>query len=453
MMIDNIGDNGNLAGKRFVFETLGCKLNFSESSHLSRALIEKGMKVADTGELADICLVNTCSVTEVAEKKGRQLVRRLHREHPGARIVVTGCYAQLNPEAFLSLEGVDLIIGARDKGRLLEYIEGLESRGVDGHLVHTAIEEVDSFEASISSEGRTRHFLKVQDGCDYRCSYCTIPKARGKSRNGTIEELVELARGVARSGGREIVLVGVNVGDFGRSTGEQFIDLLRALDEVEGIDRYRISSIEPNLITDEIIRFVAHSKRFAPHFHIPLQSGSDEVLKLMRRRYNRSLFKHKVMLIKEIMPDAFIGVDVIVGMRGELNEYFEDGLNFISELPISKLHVFSYSERPDTDALKILPIVPPEVKHQRSQRLLELSDKKHVAFVQSQLGTQGRVLVEHHGSGADGQWLYGYTANYVRVRLPFRSNMEGRLVEVKLHDIIEGDCVVSGSFIDDERAE
>lgn len=262
-----------------------------------------------------------------------------------------------------------------------------------------------------------------------------------------------MARGVARSGGREIVLVGVNVGDFGRSTGEQFIDLLRALDEVEGIDRYRISSIEPNLITDEIIRFVAHSKRFAPHFHIPLQSGSDEVLKLMRRRYNRSLFKHKVMLIKEIMPDAFIGVDVIVGMRGELDEYFEDGLNFISELPVSKLHVFSYSERPGTDALKIQPIVSPEVKHQRSQRLLELSDKKHVAFVQSQLGTQGRVLVEHHASGADGQWLYGYTGNYVRVRLPFRSNIEGRLVEVKLHDIIEGDCVVSGSFIDDERAE
>ena len=453
MMIDNIGDKGTLIGKRFVFETLGCKLNFSESSHLSRALIEKGMKVADSGEVADICLVNTCSVTEVAEKKGRQLVRRLHREHPGARIVVTGCYAQLNPEAFLSLEGVDLIIGARDKGRLLEYIEGLESRGVDGHLVHTPIEEVDSFEASISSEGRTRHFLKVQDGCDYRCSYCTIPKARGKSRNGTIEELVKLARGVACSGGREIVLVGVNVGDFGRSTGEQFIDLLRALDEVEGIDRYRISSIEPNLITDEIIRFVAHSKRFAPHFHIPLQSGSDEVLKLMRRRYNRSLFKHKVMLIKEIMPDAFIGVDVIVGMRGELDEYFEDGLNFISELPVSKLHVFSYSERPGTDALKIQPIVSPEVKHQRSQRLLELSDKKHVAFVQSQLGTQGRVLVEHHASGADGQWLYGYTGNYVRVRLPFRSNIEGRLVEVKLHDIIEGDCVVSGSFIDDERTE
>lgn len=451
MMIDNVEDKRSLVGKRFVFETLGCKLNFSESSHLSRALIEKGMKVADSGEVADICLVNTCSVTEVAEKKGRQLVRRLHREHPGARIVVTGCYAQLNPEVFLSLEGVDLIIGARDKGRLLEYIEGLESGGVDGHLVHTPIEEVESFEASISSEGRTRHFLKVQDGCDYRCSYCTIPKARGKSRNGTIKELVELARDVALSGGREIVLVGVNVGDFGRSTGEKFIDLLRALDEVEGIERYRISSIEPNLITDEIIRFVSHSKRFAPHFHIPLQSGSDDVLKLMRRRYNRSLFKHKVSLIKEIMPEAFIGVDVIVGMRGELDEYFEDGLHFISELPISKLHVFSYSERPDTDALKIQPIIAPEIKHQRSQRLLELSDNKHIGFVRSQLGTQGRVLVEHHASGTDGQCLYGYTANYIRVRLPFRPNMEGRLVEVKLHEIIEGDGVVRGSYIDDDE--
>lgn len=434
--------------KRVAFFTLGCKLNFAETSYLVQALHEEGMITAAEGEQADLCLVNTCSVTDVADKKCRQLIRRIHRQHPKAKIIVTGCYAQLEPEEVAGIEGVDLVLGAGQKGDLVKYVRQMGHAGAMdgvGHILHSPIGDVRAFAPSVSSEGRTRHFLKVQDGCDYHCSYCTIPMARGRSRNGRIEDLVGQAKQVAEEGGREIVLTGVNVGDFGRSTGESFIDLVRALDQVEGIDRFRISSIEPNLITDEVINFVAHSHRFAPHFHIPLQSGSNAVLKLMRRRYKREVFAHKITMIKELMPDAFIGVDVIVGTRGETEEYFQESCDFINTLPISQLHVFSYSERPGTDALKIDHVVTPQQKHERSQRLLALSSKLLDDFYESQLGTTRKLLIEH--SDAD-DYLYGFTENYVRVRIPFEDHVQGEVRPVFLSCRVEDDPqVIAGSLL------
>lgn len=434
--------------KRVAFFTLGCKLNFAETSYLVQALHEEGMITAAEGEQADLCLINTCSVTDVADKKCRQLIRRIHRQHPKAKIVVTGCYAQLEPEEVAGIEGVDLVLGAGQKGDLVKYVRQMGHAGTMdgvGHILHSPIGDVRAFAPSVSSEGRTRHFLKVQDGCDYHCSYCTIPMARGRSRNGRIEDLVGQAKQVAEEGGREIVLTGVNVGDFGRSTGESFIDLVRALDQVEGIDRFRISSIEPNLITDEVIDFVAHSRRFAPHFHIPLQSGSNAVLKLMRRRYKREVFAHKIAMIKELMPDAFIGVDVIVGTRGETEEYFQESYDFINTLPISQLHVFSYSERPGTDALKIDHVVSPQQKHERSQRLLALSSKLLDNFYESQLGTTRKLLIEH--SDAD-DYLYGFTENYVRVRIPFVGHVQGEVHPVFLSTRVEDDPqVIAGRLL------
>lgn len=434
--------------KRVAFFTLGCKLNFAETSYLVQALHNEGMITAAEGEQADLCLVNTCSVTDVADKKCRQLIRRIHRQHPKAKIIVTGCYAQLEPEEVAGIEGVDLVLGAGQKGDLVKYVRQMGHSGpMDGvgHILHSPIGDVRAFAPSVSSEGRTRHFLKVQDGCDYHCSYCTIPMARGRSRNGRVEDLVGQAKRVAEEGGREIVLTGVNVGDFGRSTGESFIDLVRALDQVEGIDRFRVSSIEPNLITDEVIDFVAHSRRFAPHFHIPLQSGSNAVLKLMRRRYKREVFAHKIAMIKELMPDAFIGVDVIVGTRGETEEYFQESYDFINTLPISQLHVFSYSERPGTDALKIDHVVSPQQKHERSQRLLALSNKLLDDFYESQLGTTRKLLIEH--SDAD-DYLYGFTENYVRVRIPFEDHVQGEVRPVFLSTRVEDDPqVISGRLL------
>ena len=365
--------------KKAVYYTLGCKLNFAETSTIGKMLKEAGVRTVRPGEKADICIVNTCSVTEVADKKCRQAIHRLVKKHPGAFVVVMGCYAQLKPEQVADIEGVDLVLGAEQKGDLMKYVGNLEKHA-HGEAITTAVKDIRTFVPSCSRGDRTRYFLKVQDGCDYFCSYCTIPFARGRSRNGKIADLVEQARGVAEEGGKEIVLTGVNIGDFGKSTGETFFELVQALDEVEGIERYRISSIEPNLLTDEIIAFVAQSKRFMPHFHVPLQSGCDEVLKLMRRRYDTGLFASKVHTIKSYMPDAFIGVDVIVGTRGETPEYFEKAYGFIQGLDVTQLHVFSYSERPGTQALKIDYTVSPEDKHARSQRLLALSDEKTRAF-------------------------------------------------------------------------
>lgn len=415
--------------KTAAFYTLGCKLNFAETSAIGRSLLEAGVRKAREGEPADICIVNTCSVTELADKKCRQTIRKIHRENPQAKIIVTGCYAQLKPEEVAHIDGVDMVLGAGQKIDLVSYLRYLDEENGKGKIFSSEIKDVDHFSPSVSSEGRTRHFLKVQDGCDYACSYCTIPKARGRSRNGRIDDLVAQAQGVAEEGGKEIVLTGVNVGDFGRSTGDKFLDLVEALDEVKGIERFRISSIEPNLITDEIIAFVAQSKRFAPHFHIPLQSGSDAVLRLMRRRYKTDLFRHRVEEIKRLMPDAFIGVDVIVGTRGETNDFFEEGRAFIESLPISRLHVFSYSERPGTMALNIKPVVSFREKHRRSKRLLELSDQKLQAFYNTQWGRSCRVLLE---SSKDPDFFHGYTENYIRLRVPRANYEEGEIVDVEV---------------------
>ncbi|RGN40222.1 tRNA (N(6)-L-threonylcarbamoyladenosine(37)-C(2))-methylthiotransferase MtaB [Bacteroides oleiciplenus] len=429
--------------KTAVYYTLGCKLNFSETSTIGKILREAGVRTARKGEKADICVVNTCSVTEVADKKCRQAIHRLVKQHPGAFVVVTGCYAQLKPEAVAKIEGVDVVLGAEQKKDLLQYLGDLQKHE-SGETHTSALKDIHSFAPSCSRGDRTRYFLKVQDGCDYFCSYCTIPFARGRSRNGTVASMVEQARQAAVDGGKEIVLTGVNIGDFGKSTGETFFDLVKALDEVEGIERYRISSIEPNLLTDEIIEFVSHSRSFMPHFHIPLQSGSDEVLQLMRRRYDTALFASKVRRVKEVMPDAFIGVDVIVGTRGETDEYFEQAYEFIKSLDVTQLHVFSYSERPGTQALKIDHVVSPEVKHRRSQRLLELSDEKTRAFYARHIGQTMPVLLERSKPDAP---MHGFTANYIRVEVPHQDTLDNQVVSVRLGDFNEDGTALQGTLL------
>ena len=429
--------------KKAVYYTLGCKLNFAETSTIGKMLKEVGVRTLRKGEQADICVINTCSVTEMADKKCRQAIHRLAKEHPGAFIVVTGCYAQLKPGQVADIEGVDLVLGAEQKGDLMKYLGNLEKHE-HGEAITTATKDIRTFVPSCSRGDRTRYFLKVQDGCDYFCSYCTIPFARGRSRNGKIADLVEQARQVAAEGGKEIVLTGVNIGDFGKTTGESFFDLVKALDAVEGIERYRISSIEPNLLTDEIIEYVAQSRRFMPHFHIPLQSGSDEVLKLMRRRYDTELFASKVRKVKEVIPDAFIGVDVIVGTRGETDEYFEQAYEFIKSLDVTQLHVFSYSERPGTQALKIDHVVTPEKKHRRSQRLLELSDEKTHAFYARHIGQTLPVLLERSKPGTP---MHGFTANYIRVEVPHNDTLDNQVVPVRLGDFNEDGTALQGMVL------
>ena len=415
--------------KTAVYYTLGCKLNFSETSTIGQMLRQAGVRTARKGEQADLCIINTCSVTEVADKKCRQAIHRLVKQHPGAFVVVTGCYAQLKPETVAAIPGVDVVLGAEQKGELLSYLGQLEKRTQGGEAFTSKLKDIRSFAPSCSRGDRTRFFLKVQDGCDYYCSYCTIPLARGRSRNGSIASMVEQARQVAAQGGKEIVITGVNIGDFGKSTGETFLDLIRALDEVEGISRYRISSIEPNLLTDEIIAFVAQSKRFMPHFHIPLQSGSDAVLKLMRRRYDTALFAHRIAEIRRLMPQAFIGVDVIVGTRGEPAIYFEESYRFLAQMEVTQLHVFSYSERPGTQALKIEHIVSPQEKHERSQRLLQLSEEKLQSFYQRHRGEELPVLLERSKPGAP---MHGFTPNYIRVEVPRNEALDNQLVTYRL---------------------
>ncbi len=424
----NMIDTNIYQNKTAVYYTLGCKLNFSETSTIGKMLKEAGVRTARRGEKVDICVVNTCSVTEVADKKCRHAIHRLVKQHPGAFVVVTGCYAQLKPDAVAHIEGVDVVLGAEQKKDLLQYLGNLQKHEA-GEAFTSALKDIRSFVPSCSRGDRTRFFMKVQDGCDYYCSYCTIPFARGRSRNGSIASLVEQARQAAAEGGKEIVLTGVNIGDFGKSTGETFFDLIKALDEVEGIERYRISSIEPNLLTDEIIDFVSHSKRFMPHFHIPLQSGSDAVLKLMRRRYDTALFAAKVRKIKEVLPDAFIGVDVIVGTRGEAEVYFEETYRFIEGLDVTQLHVFSYSERPNTQALKIDYVVAADEKHRRSQRLLDLSDMKTRAFYEKHVGQTLPVLLEKSKSGAS---MHGFTPNYIRVEVPHDDAFDNCVVTLRL---------------------
>lgn len=440
-------NNSILNQKKARFHTLGCKLNFAETSSLQDLLAQYGVQPAREGEVADICIINTCSVTEVADHKCRQVIHKLRRENPGAFILVMGCYAQLRPEVIRQTDGVDLVLGMEQKGQVPEWLEkmfarkqSLQEESAEAltschEAVTVPTAQIQTFVPSCSCGERTRYFLKVQDGCNYYCTYCTIPYARGRSRNGSIASMVEQAREAARKGGKEIVITGVNIGDFGRSTGENFFDLVKALDEVEGIERYRISSIEPNLLTDEIIDYCAHSRAFMPHFHVPLQSGSDDVLKLMRRRYDTAFFAQKMARIREAMPDAFIGVDVIVGTRGETEEYFEDAYRFIEGLDISELHVFSYSERPGTKALEIPHVVSPEQKHERSQRLLALSDAKKHAFYQRFMGNRRPVLWEHSKAGKP---LHGFTDNYIRVESPDAvSGLDNTLSMVELGDFTE----------------
>lgn len=420
-------DSSAFQGKKAAYFTLGCKLNFSETSTFGKMLQELGVCTARKDEQADLCLINTCSVTEVADHKCRQAIHRLVRNNPGAFVVVTGCYAQLEAETVSRIEGVDLVLGSNEKSDLIQFLSDAWSGsqsvpdGVDGrastkqgavHRVKT--KDIKTFAPSCSRGNRTRYFLKVQDGCDYFCTYCTIPYARGFSRNPTIASLVEQAKQAVSEGGREIVLTGVNIGDFGKSTGESFLDLVKALDGVEGVSRYRISSLEPDLLSDELIDYCASSRAFMPHFHIPLQSGSDTVLKLMHRHYDSRLFADKICRIKQAMPDAFIGVDVMVGCRGEMPECFEETYSFLDGLDVTQLHVFPYSERPGTAALKIPYKVDDREKKLRSKRLLELSEAKTQAFYSRFIGTEAEVLFE---KAPRGKAMHGFTRNYVRVEL------------------------------------
>lgn len=414
-------DTAAFQGKTAKFYTLGCKLNFSETSTFARTLYNMGVREAKKTEQADICLINTCSVTEVADHKCRQIIHRMVRQNPGAFVIVTGCYAQLESATVAKIEGVDLVLGSNEKADLVQYlsdawnkVDTAKEESSEGEYHSVKTKDIKSFQASCSRGNRTRYFLKVQDGCNYFCTYCTIPFARGFSRNPTIQSLVAQAEEAAREGGKEIVLTGVNIGDFGKTTGESFLDLVKALDKVEGIQRFRISSLEPDLIDDELIAYCAESRAFMPHFHIPLQSGSDEVLELMHRRYDTALFAHKIKLIKEKMPDAFIGVDVMVGSRGERPEYFEDCYNFLDSLPVTQLHVFPYSERPGTAALSIPYVVDDREKKHRAHKLLKLSDEKTRAFYAEHIGQEADVLFE---KAARGKAMHGFTDNYIRVEL------------------------------------
>ena len=423
------------------FHTLGCKLNFSETSAIGKVLSERGVTRAARGDSPDIIVVNTCSVTETADKKGRQLIRRLAARYPEATMVVTGCYAQLKPEEVAALEGVDIVLGSNEKLKAAEYIDKwLDSRSKQVDV--TPFREIEGFIPSCERGDRTRYFLKVQDGCDYFCTYCTIPFARGKSRSGTISQLTEMARAAADAGGKEIVITGVNIGDFGKNTGETFFDLIKSLDKVEGIERYRISSIEPNLLTEEIIRWVARESRaFMPHFHIPLQAGSDLVLKKMNRHYDTSLFESRITMIKDMIPDAFIGVDVIAGARGETREEWEKGIAFIESLPITRLHVFPYSERPGTAALLLGDSVPPSERHRRVNTLTAISDRKFEAFYNEHIGSEAEVLWEHPVRG--GEEMHGFTRNYIRVTAPCRPELINTLSRVRLtgHDTSDPDSL------------
>ena len=438
-------------GLKAAYFTLGCKLNFAETSSVSQQLQQAGIEPVRKGEIADICIVNTCSVTEVADHKCRQAISRMVRLHPGALVVVMGCYAQLKPQQVADLDGVDLVLGSEQKGDILRYIaERLEmmpeERALTAHEFHTVkTADIRTFVPSCACGDRTRYFLKVQDGCDYYCTYCTIPMARGRSRNGSIASMVEQAQHVASQGGHEIVITGVNIGDFGRTTGESFLDLIQSLDAVEGIDRYRISSIEPNLLTDEVLQFCARSRAFMPHFHVPLQSGSDEVLRLMHRRYDTALFANKVDRIHELIPDAFIGVDVIVGTRGETDELFSEARDFMEQLDISQYHVFSYSERPGTQALKIPHQVRPEEKHRRSQQILQLSDRKLHDFYRRFMGTTRPVLLERSRRRGI---MYGFTDNYIKVELHVSADQpDNVIVPVRLGDFSADRYALMGEIV------
>lgn len=417
------------AQQKVAFHTLGCKLNFAETSAIARSFADAGYGRVEIEAQPDVVVINTCSVTDQADKKCRNIVRRAMNANPQAFVAVIGCYAQLKPNEIATIPGVDLVLGANEKFNLPQHIQSLSGKADHGKVIAGHIKETKTFVPSFSTGDRTRTFLKVQDGCNYFCAFCTIPLARGRSRSANIQETVAQAEEAVRSGAKEIVLTGVNIGDFGTDHDQNLLGLIQALDRVDGVERYRISSIEPNLLTDEIIDFVAKSQRFVPHFHIPLQSGNDEILKAMRRRYLTHDYTQRIERIRSRMPDACIGVDVIVGFPGESDAHFETTYNYLNELPVSYLHVFTYSERANTTALRIDDIVPPAVRSERNQRLRILSNKKKRAFYQAQLGSERQVLFE---AGDGGQEMFGFTENYVRVEHPFNASLINTVQTVQL---------------------
>ncbi len=444
--------------KTVAFHTLGCKLNFAETSTLARQFEYSGYQKTDFDNSADVYVINTCSVTDDADKECRRIVRNSLRHAPDAFIIVTGCYAQLKPNEIATIEGVDLVIGASEKFNIIQHInEGRKNKKAE--IYSCSIDEVNTFNSAYSSGDRTRAFLKVQDGCDYSCTYCTIPLARGSSRSDSIANIVNNANEIAKQGIKEIVLTGVNIGDFGSSSikiptdekknKETFLDLIKALDKIKGISRFRISSIEPNLLTDEIIQFVAESNKFVPHFHIPLQSGSDKVLKNMKRRYKKDLYSARIKKIKSLMPHCCIGVDVIVGFPDETEEDFLDTFNFIDSLDISYLHVFTYSERDQTEALEIQPIIPIEERRKRNKVLRNLSLAKEMKFYSSNINTTQTVLFEKQNKNG---FIYGYTENYIKVKTKFTPKLVGNITEVLLNTIEKEELVFSGNTIENRYA-
>ena len=457
-------DNSTFGTLKALFHTFGCKLNFAETSTVARMFAEEGITRVGPGDTPDVIVINTCSVTELADKKCRQAIRSFHRRYPGAAILVTGCYAQLKPSEVASLPGVAVVAGNDRKNRLPEFLhEFVNSRKPASDVVPTP--KLLAFNPSCSQDDRTRHFLKIQDGCDYYCTYCTIPAARGRSRSGTIASIVAQAEKAAANGAKEIVITGVNIGDFGRRTADEsgliaidgpretFLDLIRRLDTIEGIERYRISSIEPNLLTDEIIEFCASSRRFMPHFHIPLQSGSDEVLRLMHRHYDTALFRHKIERIRQLIPHAFIGVDLIAGARGETEEEFIRSRDFVESLPITRLHIFPYSERPGTKALEIGHVVSQQDKHRRVNELLHVSERKMEAFARQFLGTVRPVLLER---GRPGEPMSGFTDNYLKGSVDAPHNLDNTIVPVRLLSLIPteiGDCHIKAELAGTEPTQ
>ncbi len=422
--------------KRVAFHTLGCKLNFSETATISRDFLRHGFEKVDYRDTADIYVLNTCSVTENADKEARKLIRQAKRRNPESAIAVIGCYAQLKPNDIAAIDGVDIVLGAGEKFNLLNYLDSIDLNG-GAKVIQSEIDHVHTFTPSYSTGERTRSFLKIQDGCDYTCSFCTIPMARGESRSDTIDKTLEVAKEVAETDTREIVLTGVNIGDFGKGSDETFFDLIQQLEQLDGIDRIRISSIEPNLLTNEIIQFCAFSQKFMPHFHIPLQSGSDKILSAMRRRYKRDLYEERVAKIKSIIPHACIGVDVIVGFPGETDDDFLDTYNILNELDISYLHVFTYSERPNTDAVEMGEVVPKETRAERSKMLHILSDKKRRYFNDQFIGKDRPVLFETMKNGK----IQGHTDNYIQVQVDGDTNLINTIHPVSL-------IKNQGSFID-----
>ncbi|MDE5594520.1 MAG: tRNA (N(6)-L-threonylcarbamoyladenosine(37)-C(2))-methylthiotransferase MtaB [Muribaculaceae bacterium] len=427
-------DKSTFDNRTALFHTFGCKLNFAETSTVARMFAEKGVRRITPGETPDFIVINSCSVTDLADKKCRQAIRSLNRRFPDAAIIVTGCYAQLKSDEVAALPGVKIVAGIDRKLELCDFVEKWSAEHQPLSIVGDS-KDIRSFMPSCSRGDRTRYFLKVQDGCDYWCTYCTIPKARGRSRSGTIEQIVGQAREVAAEGGKEIVITGVNIGEFGKGREDNFLELIKELDEVDGIERYRISSIEPNLLTDEIIEFVAKSKRFMPHFHVPLQSGSDVVLKLMRRHYDTALFASKMRKIRETIPDAFIGVDLIVGARGETEEEFAKSKAFVESLDISRLHVFTYSERPGTRALEIEHVVSQEEKHRRTRQMLAVSERKLEEFTRRFMNTVRPVLLEHPRAGHP---LSGFTDNYLKVEINGVEPAKAKALDNTIADVVIG---------------